>query len=152
MGIARTVPQRVLLDYLTNLPASCNVHLMDRLHGPAHQSQHKMQSALLRNLIVGESRVVFELLALEYQAHHGGGNPFLVLYATFDDLYRIVLVTTQRDGFAVESPHEDRVHAISVGWPRSREPFVESCWARSVWDDLDLDSTCSLDSGYLSLD
>jgi hypothetical protein len=96
--------------------------------------------------------VVFELFSLEYQAHHGSGNSFLVLYATFDDLYGIVLVTTQRDGFAVESPYEDRVGAISVGRPECRELFIERCWARSVWDDLDLDSTCSLDSGYLSLD
>lgn len=54
------------------------VHLLLSLLGTTSKSQHKMQSGLLLDVVIGERSAVLELLASEDQSLLVGWNAFLV--------------------------------------------------------------------------
>merc|ERR1711904_679065 len=76
----------------------------------APQTQHKVKSGLLLDIIIGKCAAIFKLLAREDQTLLVGRDAFLVLNLRLDVVDRITRLHVQRDGFARQSLHED-LHA-----------------------------------------
>merc|ERR550525_466054 len=71
------------------------------------ESEHKMESALLLDVVVGESSSVLQLLASEDQSLLIWGNTFLVLDLSLDVINRVGRLDLEGDGLASQGLDED---------------------------------------------
>merc|ERR1712228_959840 len=85
--------------------------LDEDLHASS-ESEHKMESALLLDVVLGESSSVLELLASEDQSLLIWGNSFLVLDLGLDVLNGVGWFDLESDGLASQGLDED-LHASS---------------------------------------
>jgi len=76
------------------------------------QTQHKMESRLLLNIVVGQGTAVLELLACKDQTLLIRRNPFLVLDLCFDIVNRVGRFNFQGDRLACERLDKD-LHATA---------------------------------------
>merc|ERR1719450_1328563 len=76
------------------------------------ESQHKMESGLLLDVVVGEGSAVFELLTSEDESLLVWWNTFLVLDLGFDIFNGVSWLNIEGDGLAGESLDED-LHTTS---------------------------------------
>merc|ERR1719232_1978601 len=87
------------------------------------QSKHKMESAFLLDVVVGEGPSIFLLLSSKDQSLLIWGNSFLVLDLCLDILNRVRWFNLQGDGFASESLDED-LHASSQSKNKMESAFL----------------------------
>merc|ERR1712176_1528062 len=76
------------------------------------ESEHKMESRLLLDVIIGEGAAIFELLSSEDKSLLIGRDTFLVLDLSFDILNGVRWLDIEGDGLTSESLNED-LHATS---------------------------------------
>ena len=85
--------------------------LDENLHTTS-ESQHKMESGLLLDVVIGEGSAVFELLTSEDKSLLVWWNTFLVLDLGFDVLNGVSWLNIKGDGLASEGLDED-LHTTS---------------------------------------
>ncbi|KFP56705.1 hypothetical protein N322_05908, partial [Cariama cristata] len=96
------------------------------LHKDLHatsQAQHKMQSRLFLDVVVGQGAPIFQLLACKDQPLLIGGNAFLVLDLGLDILNGVTGLNLQGDGLACQGLHKD-LHATSQAQHKMQGGFL----------------------------
>jgi len=99
-----------IFDRVTGFDLEGNGLSRERLHKDLHspaQTEHKVESRLLLDVIVRKSPAIFELLASENEALLVRWNAFLVLDLTLDIIDRVTRLDLKSDGFSSESFDED---------------------------------------------